>query len=245
MRCTAEELHVRVAQGQLGQGQADAFEATTEVLSAVAGDQHHALVVAQHIERGIGGGTPVVLVQLVAHPQQGVDHRAAGDLDVLGRHAFADQVGVGVAGGGEVQVGEYAGQAPVGLLGPGLLQVAGAQAGLDVADGNVAVEGGQRGDEAGGGVAVDQDDIGLDLFIGLVELVQQVAGQAVEGLVLGHHLQVLVDLEAKGGENLFEHFAVLAGGADLQVDSGQSRRTRANGAILIASGRVPKTIITV
>jgi hypothetical protein len=101
-----------------------------------------------------------------------------------------------------------------------LLQVAGAQAGLDVADGDVPVEGGQGGDETGGGVAMHQHDVGPGLLIGPVELVQQVAGQAVEGLVLGHHLEVLVDPQAEGGEHLLEHLAVLAGGADMQVDLG-------------------------
>ncbi|MNC46352.1 hypothetical protein D3C75_953690 [compost metagenome] len=38
-----DELHVGVAQGQFGQGQANAFETGAEVLPAVAGDQHHAL----------------------------------------------------------------------------------------------------------------------------------------------------------------------------------------------------------
>ncbi|MNP26476.1 hypothetical protein D3C76_1193340 [compost metagenome] len=57
---------------------------------------------------------------------------------------------------------------------------------------------------------MDQHDIRVYLFVGLVDLVQQVARQAVEGLVLGHHLEVLVDAQAECREHLPEHFAVLA-----------------------------------
>ncbi|MNJ64830.1 hypothetical protein D3C77_608080 [compost metagenome] len=42
-----DELHLRVTQGKLGHGQADTLERRAEVLPSVAGDQHHALVIAQ------------------------------------------------------------------------------------------------------------------------------------------------------------------------------------------------------
>ncbi|MNI83881.1 hypothetical protein D3C73_1407350 [compost metagenome] len=49
---------------------------------------------------------------------------------------------------------------------------------------------------------------------------QQLFGEAIEGLALGHHLQVFVDHQFERVEHLLEHFPVLAGGADVQIDTG-------------------------
>ncbi|MNF91667.1 hypothetical protein D3C84_742780 [compost metagenome] len=64
---------------------------------------------------------------------------------------------------------------------------------------------------------MDQDNIGLDALIGGIQLPEQLLRQAVEGLVLGHDLQVFIDTQAKILEHLLKHFPMLAGGADVQI----------------------------
>ncbi|MNL35908.1 hypothetical protein D3C87_1579670 [compost metagenome] len=115
-----------------------------------------------------------------------------------------------------MQVGDDAGQVPVGFLRPGCTQVTGTQTCLDVADGYLAIEGGEGGNEAGGGVAVYQHDIRMHPLVGFVEMPQQLFGETVEGLALGHHLQVFIDRQLERVEDLLEHFPVLACGADVQ-----------------------------
>ncbi|MCY1404677.1 hypothetical protein D9M71_198920 [compost metagenome] len=161
---------------------------------------------------------PLAFVQVFAHPQQGIDHGIAGHGHVLQRHTFVQQVVASLVGGREMQVGDDAGQAPVGFFGPRRLEVAGAQPGLDVGDRDLPVEGGEGGDETGGGVAMHQDDIRLVAVVAVIELAQQLFGKTVEGLALGHDLQVFIDAQAKGSQHLFEHFPVLAGGTDHQID---------------------------
>ncbi|MNJ62695.1 hypothetical protein D3C77_585460 [compost metagenome] len=86
-----------------------------------------------------------------------------------------------------------------------------------MSDGDLSVEGGEGGDEAGGGAAMNEDNVRLDLRIGGAQLLQKLLRQAVEGLVLGHDVQVFIDTQAKVPKHLLEHFAVLASGADVQV----------------------------
>ena len=67
-----------------------------------------------------------------------------------------------VSVGGEVEVDQRAHHAAVGLLGEGRAEVAGAEAGLDVADGDATVEAGQGGAEDCRGVTLHEDDVGLE-----------------------------------------------------------------------------------
>ena len=86
-----------------------------------------------------------------------------------------------------------------------------AQAGLDVPHGDMQVEAGQRGGEAGRGVAVDQDDVGpLALEDGL-ELDQHVARHVEQRLARLHDRQVVVWDHAEDAQHLVEHLAVLTG----------------------------------
>ena len=171
-----DELNLGVAQGQLGDGQADTLKAMPEVFPAMAGDQHHALVIAQSRQRRADCRFPVAALEVFAHPQQGIDDRIAGHFDLLQHDPFAQQVIAGLLGRGEMQVGDDRGQTTIGFLGPGRLEVSGTQAGLDMGNGDMAVEGAECSDEAGGGVAVNKDDIRVHPLVVKVELTQQLLG---------------------------------------------------------------------
>ena len=92
-----------------------------------------------------GAGGPAqqgVAVVLPHRGLQGVDGRVAGDHNALGPLALRQKVCFAPPGGGKVQVRHAAHKLAVHLLGVGGVFVVGAQAGLDMAHGGLAVVGG-------------------------------------------------------------------------------------------------------
>ena len=85
-----------------------------------------------------------------------------------------------------------------------------AKAGLDVPHGDLQVETGQRGGEAGRGVAVDQDYIGPLVLEDGLELEQHVARHIEQRLARLHYRQVVVGRHVEDAQHLVEHLAVLA-----------------------------------
>ena len=89
---------------------------------------------------------------------------------------------------------------------------------FDMADGDFDVEGGQGTAEGGGGVALNEDDVGFlfgeDGFEGSDDTRRGLG----KGLTGAHDVEVSVwdDLERR--ENLVEHFTVLRGDADPDVE---------------------------
>ena len=99
--------------------------------------------------------------------EKGVDHRVASDQDRGRIESLPQKIVPTASGRAQVQRGDLAEQAPIGLLREGRGDGAGAQAGLDVRDGHLVVERGQPCCESGGGVPLGEDDIGrerLDLL---------------------------------------------------------------------------------
>ena len=118
-----------------------------------------------------------------------------------------------LAGGG----GEAGGEDTVHLFREGLAEVPGAESGLDVSDGDVAVEAGEGAAEGGGGVALDEDHGRVlgeeDRFEGG----EDAAGGLEEGLAGEHDVEVVVGGDGEGGEDLVEEAAVLGGDTDAGV----------------------------
>ena len=92
---------------------------------------------------------------------QGVDSGVAGDPDLRLRLALVQQVLLAGLSGGEVVLAHDVDGLAVELLRPGAVDVVRAQAGLHMPHGDLQVEAGQCRGEAGRGVAVDQDHVGL------------------------------------------------------------------------------------
>ena len=108
--------------------------------------------------------------------------------------------------------------------GNGEREVAGAQARLDVADRNAAVEAGQRRAQHGRRVALHEHHVGRQLGEGPVGPLDQPGGEPGERLVRLHRLQVGVDGDAEQVDHLLDHLAVLAGVDD---HAAAARRRRA------------------
>lgn len=204
-----DDLNVATG-GNIEQGGTDAFEAVAEALAAVGGDEDDVLALGYRA----GVALEVALVELIADPEQGVDAGVAGDEDAVRRDGFGGETGGGLGSGGEMERGEAGGEDAIQFLGKGFGEVAGAEAGFDVADGDAAVEGGERGGEGGCGVALDDEEIGVGRSEDGVEAVDDTGGKGGEGLVGGHDAEVEVRLDGEGGEGVVEEAAVLAGDAD-------------------------------
>lgn len=85
-----------------------------------------------------------------------------------------------------------------------------AQARLDMANGDLQVEARERRGEAGRGVPVDQDHVGLLVLEDGLELDQHVARHVEQRLARLHDRKVVVRRHVEDAKHLVEHLAVLA-----------------------------------
>ncbi len=215
-----DDLHV-APRGEAQQAARDPFQAAVEILPPVAGDQDQPLrrIRARQVpvdRRGAGR----VGVQDADRIQQRVDHRVAGDHDARGVDAFAQQVVARLGGRREVQVGEHGGEPAVHFLRPGGVDVAGAQSGFDVADGDFGVERGQRGGEGRGRVALHQHAVGPEVGIHLAQPFEHRGRDVGQPLAVPHHVKVAVRADGEQVQHLIQHLPVLRGDADERRDAG-------------------------
>lgn len=164
---------------------------------------------------GVGQGCRQVLVgwrdPAVDGHQEGVDDRVSGDTDDLGIGALSQEVVPAAGGRTQVQRGHLADETPVGLLGEGRGDVAGAQAGLNVKNRDLVVEGGERRGEGGGGISLDHDGIGPVGLDRPPHPLQGAVGDLGEGLSRRVDVEVVVGHDAEEVVDLVEHLAVLSG----------------------------------
>lgn len=197
-----DRLGVGVLLHHAADGAEHAVHGLAEVLAAVRRDENEA-----------GTLRPVKLrmgVSLAHGGAQGVDARITGDPDLRLRLALADQVLLAGLRGCEVVLAHDVDRLAVELLRPWAVDVVRAQAGLDVAHGDLQVEARERSGEAGRGVPVDQDHVGPLVLEDGLELDQHVARHVEQGLARLHDRQVLVGRHIEDAQHLVEHLAVLA-----------------------------------
>lgn len=211
VRCLADErVHVdgvdRLGVGMLLHHAADGAEhavhGLTQVLAAVRRDEDEAGAL-RPLELGMG-------VALAHGGAQGIDSGVAGDPDLRLRLALAKQVLLARLRGCEVVLAHDIDGLAVELLGPGAVDVVRAQARLDVPHGDLQVEARERSGEAGRGVAVDQDDVGLLVLEDGFELEQHIARHVEQRLARLHDRQIVVGSHTEDAQHLVEHLAVLA-----------------------------------
>ena len=132
------------------------------------------------------------------------------------RHRLARQRGGGGVGRCEMQVRDRRDDAPVHLLGPGVIDVPRPEPGLDMGDGDASVISGQRARHCRRGVALD--DHARRRF--RVHHLAQ-GGEAVERLARLHQVEIDVRRQIGDREDLVEQAPMLGGdaGADAEVGS--------------------------
>lgn len=198
-----DRLGVGVLLHHAADGSEHAVHGLAQVLTAVCRDEDEAGALGP-LELGVG-------VALAHGSAKGVYAGVAGDPDPGLGLALVEQVLLAGLRGCEVVLAHDVDRLAVELLRPGAVDVVRAQAGLDVAHGDLQVEAGERRGETGRGVAVDQDDVGpLALEDGL-ELEQHVARHVEQRLARLHDRQVVVGSHVEDAQHLVEHLAVLAG----------------------------------
>jgi hypothetical protein len=145
---------------QLRQRGDDVGKALAKALAAMPGDEHHRPLPVEERQRLVQlGAQCCVGIDARGGQIERVDHGIAGH-DHLAGERFRQQVRLRAVGGGEHEIAHHVDHAAVHLLGPRLGEVAGAQARLYMADGDAAVERGQRGGAGGGRIAVHQHAVG-------------------------------------------------------------------------------------
>ena len=197
-----DRLGVGVLLHHAANGAEHAVHGLAQVLAAVRRDEDEAGALRPG-ELGVG-------IPLAHGGAQGVDAGVSGDPDLRLRLALAEQVLLAGLRGGEVVLADDVHGLAVELLRPGAVDVVRAQAGLDMPHGDLQVEAGERRGEAGRGVAVDQDDVGLLVLEDGLELDKYVARHVEQRLARLHDRQIVVGSHVEDAQHLVEHLAVLA-----------------------------------
>ncbi len=104
------------------------------------------------------------------------------------------------------------------FLGKRRFEIVTAKARLDVADWYSAIESAQRCDFRGRRIALDQNGVRPLIREQSVDRREQTRAEARQGLLGLHHAQVNIGLQVKIGEGLFQHFLVLAAGAERDIE---------------------------
>ena len=110
-------------------------------------------------------------------------------------------------------------EAAVHLLGERAVAIVCAQTGLDMADGYLRVERGERGGEGRARVAVDKDEIGAKLRKAALKTLERLDGDIGKCLVFAHDIEICVGPQAEAVHHGIEHLAVLRGDADEAFDA--------------------------
>ena len=150
--------------------------------------------------------------------QDGVNAGISGNGDYGAVHALTVEVLGGAFGGGEVKSRHPPGKDSVHFLRERFMWIARTEPRFDMADGDFGVKRCQGAAEGGGSVALDEDDTGLFFREDRFEGSDDTRRGLGKGLTGAHDVEVSVwdDLERR--ENLVEHFTVLRGDADPDVE---------------------------
>ena len=209
-----DQLHLGEGIGNAVQGGHDVGHGLAVVFPAVAGDQDHLpVLIIQIVEDILCKG------KILYHGGlEGVNDGVAGEEDPLSDILTLEVLLVG-HGGAEVQVGNGAHHLSVHLLGEGRPLVVGAKASLHMAHGDLVVEGGQSTGEGSGGVAVDQNQVGLGLIEHIIHAGEALGGDSGQGLPGLHDVQVIVGLQLKNLQHAVQHLPVLGSDAAQGTDA--------------------------
>ena len=201
-----DRLGVGVLLHHAADGAEHAVHGLAQVLAAVRRDEDEAGALGP-LELG-------VRVALAHGGAQGVDAGVAGDPDLRLRLALVEQVALARLRRGEVVLAHDVDRLAVELLRPGAVDIVRAQAGLDVAHGDLQVEACERGGKAGRGVTMYEHDVGPLVLEDRLELEQHVARDVEQRLARLHDRQVVVGRNVEDAQHLVEHLTVLAGHGD-------------------------------
>ena len=105
-----------------------------------------------------------IVLEFVNNLEKSIDDSIAGDMDARIGHSFVQQALSGALSGCEMQGGDAPDQASVYFFRPRSINVSGAQAGFDMANGNLRIKCGKAGGHRGSSVAVHQQQVIASAF---------------------------------------------------------------------------------
>ena len=117
-----------------------------------------------------------------------------------------------------MQIGDGVGQLAVHFLRKGGVRVAGAKPGFDMTYGNHPIKRRQCRGQGGGGVAVNKNAVGLEIFQHVHHPRQYGLGNVGQVLVFTHDVEVVIGTNVEQPQNLIKHGPVLGGNADPGLD---------------------------
>ena len=209
------QLHVLKGLGHPAEGGHDVGHGLAVILPPVAGDQDDLLMfIVQLVEQ-----FSCKVIILYNCCLESVNDGIAGDKHPVG-DVLPGQVGHVGGSGTEMQVGNVAHQLAVHLLREWGVLVPGAQAGLHMTHLDLMVESGQSTGKGGGGVAMDQHQVGLGLLQHPLHAQQALGGDGGQGLPGLHNVQVILRLESENVQHRVQHLAVLRGNTADRGDVG-------------------------
>jgi hypothetical protein len=113
---------------------------------------------------------------------------------------------------------EAAGEHAIHFFRERLRKIAGAQSRLNVTDRNAGVKRGQSSIESSRGIALHEDDVGTRICANRFERSQNARCRPGERLAGGHRIQIVIGSDAKNGQRLVEHLAVLRRDRDADAE---------------------------
>ena len=188
----------------------------------------------------------IVEVKGILHRSlEGIDHRIPGHIDTVLFDVFFQEIGLGIGRGCKVEIRDGCRQFPVHLFWEGRILVPGTEPRFHMAYRDLLVERSQRPYKGSGGIPMDQDQIRLCLFQDFFQTHQGTAGHIIQSLACGHDVQIIIRFDLEQIQHLIQHFPVLGRHRN---DGFQHIRIlfhfSTSGHILMASGRVPKIVMT-
>ena len=211
-----DEVHVRVFLAEVLHRGNHRDKSVAEVLAAVAGDKDKFLAAVKagnivasglkHNDLLIGKG--LVALEFINYHVQRINDRVAGDED-LAMSLFLLEVLFAEGRRSEIVGGDATSDLPVHLLRPGAVDVVRPETGLDMAHGNLLVEGGEGGGGASCRVTMDQDDIRLAFLEHVAHAGEHAGSYVVQVLPVLHDIQVKIRLHIEDAQHLVQHLPML------------------------------------
>ena len=213
-----QKLRIRVIGDDGTQRAANPLHRRAEIFPPVAGDENEPL-------GGIEIGEfprlflphRIVALEPAGDIGERIDDGVAGDVYLGLGDPFAQQIAARGLCGGEMIPRQACQQAAIALLRPGRVSVAGAEPGLDMADGDAPVISGKGGGQRAGRVALDDDQLRRFAGEDLLHAEQDARRHIGRPLIRRHDIEIVSRRDRHELKRLVEHFAVLARGAEFDV----------------------------
>ena len=212
-----DETHVWMQRRKLANRFTYVLKPGPEAFPTMPRDQHKAAPF-QHEGFGLRRQHRRLATNGLRHPEQSIDHRIAGDKHAIGFYSLGQKILLRHVRGGEVEVAHHSRDPSVQLLGKGRTQIVATQSCLHMSDKNAAIERAQGGNLNSCRITLDQQHARTLPGQQTIDGVKESSAEAREALVRQHDIQFDVRSHAEIGECLMQHFAMLAGGAEKNLE---------------------------